>query len=587
MLVCRPLIFDGSNMSFLLPRTRYLLCTFMLAYMSLNSATAAPTPGDQDLIRDRQNRLLEEQRRRLDELQDLPGKGDQSQAPATPADTRCFPIKDIELKGADSLSAGDRTLLLKPYIGQCLGVPQLNELLKVITDYYIAKGHVTSRAYLPQQDLSSGHLQVLVVEGKLEGLKGAQGSNLTDRELAMAFPGDVGGALNLREIEQLVDQLSRLPSKQAQMELTPGSQIGGSEVRVKNVPQKPWRASLSRNNDGQKSTGEQQWGAGLEWDSPLGLADQLILRGGHDAISDHQKTSNSSMFYYNLPWGWWNFSYTYSESEYRTFLMLDDLKVKQNGDSQNHQLRAERVIHRDEVSKTSVNVGLTHLRTNNYLLDSRLATSSNRLSEFQVGITHGRRIGNAFVNLDVGMQNGIGAFDAQSDQQVRDANGNLTATPRYRKYTATMSYLQPFTLWGESLSFSSLATGQRSEDVLYPAQRMSLGGSYSVRGFKDQQLNGDSGGYWRNEVRWARPVTLDWMRPAFAEYGASVGYDQGVISNDRYNDDQHGRVSSNSLELFARGKNVSTSVTFAHSLERPGVVTEREAPIYFRLDFFL
>ncbi|ASV35984.1 ShlB family hemolysin secretion/activation protein [Pseudomonas sp. NS1(2017)] len=574
-------------MSLLLPRTRYLLCTFLLAYLSLNSATAAPTPGDQDLIRDRQNRLLEEQRRRLEELQDLPGKGTQPQAPALPADTRCFPIQDIELKGADSLSAADRARLLKPYIGQCLGVAQLNELLKVITDYYIAKGRVTSRAYLPQQDLSSGHLQVLVVEGKLEALKGAEGSSVTDRELAMAFPGKVGEALNLREVEQLVDQLRRLPSKQAQMELTPGSQIGGSEVVVKNVPQKPWRASLSRNNDGQKSTGEQQWGAGLEWDSPLGLADQLILRGGHDAISDHQKTSKSSMFYYNLPWGWWNFSYSYSESEYRTFGRVDDFKFKQNGDSQNHQLRAERVIHRDDVSKTSVNVGLTHLRTNNYVLDARLPTSSNRLSEFQVGLTHGRRIGSAFVNLDVGMQNGIGAFDAQSNRQERDAQGNLTATPRYRKYTATMSYLQPFTLWGESLSFSSLATGQRSEDVLYSPQRMSLGGSYSVRGFKDQQLNGDSGGYWRNEVRWARPVTLDWMRPAFAEYGASVGYDQGVIRNDRYNDDEHGRVSSNSVELFARGKYVSTSVTFAHSLERPGVVTEREAPIYFRLDFFL
>ncbi|CRM09041.1 ShlB/FhaC/HecB family hemolysin secretion/activation protein [Pseudomonas sp. 8 R 14] len=573
-------------MSFLLPRTRYLLCTLLLAYLSGNSALAAPTPGDQDLIRDRQNRLLEEQRRRLEELQDLPGKSNQPQAPAQPADTRCFPIQDIELKGADSLSAADRNRLLKPYIGQCLGVTQLNELLKVITDYYIAKGRVTSRAYLPQQDLSSGHLQVLVVEGKLEGLKGAQGSTVTDRELAMAFPGKVGEALNLREVEQLVDQLSRLPSKQAQMELTPGTQIGGSEVLVKNQPQKPWRASLSRNNDGQKNTGEQQWGAGLEWDSPLGLADQLILRGGHDAISDHQKTSKNSMLYYNVPWGWWNFSYTYSESDYRTPGSVDDFKYKQWGDSQNHQLRAERVVHRDDVSKTSVNVGLTHLRTNNYINDTRLGVSSNRLSEFQVGISHGRRIGSAFVNLDVGMQNGIGAFDAQKDEQTR-IRGNLTPTPRYRKYTATLSYLQPFTLWGESLSFSSLATGQRSEDVLYAPQRMSLGGSYSVRGFKDQQLNGDSGGYWRNEVRWARPVTLDWMRPAFAEYGASVGYDQGVIRNDRYNDDQHGRVSSNSLELFARGKHVSTSVTFAHSLERPGVVTEREAPIYFRLDFFL
>ena len=572
-------------MSSLLPRTRFLVCA-LLTCLSLNSAFAAPTPGDQDLIRDRQNRLLEEQQRRLQELQDLPGKADKPQAPATPADTRCFPIKDIKLKGADSLPASDRERLLKPYIGQCLGVSQLNELLKAITDYYLGKGRVTSRAYLPQQDLSSGHLQVLVVEGKLEALRSAEGSTVTERELAMAFPGKVGEALNLREIEQLVDQLNRLPSKQAQMELTPGKQVGGSDVVVKNTAQKPWRASLSRNNDGQKSTGEQQWGAGLEWDSPLGLGDQLMLRGGHDAISDHQKTSKNTMLYYNVPWGWWNFSYTYSESDYRTYGRTDDFKYKQDGDNQNHQLRAERVIHRDDVSKTSVNVGLAHLRTNNYILDVRTAPSSNRLSELQLGINHGRRIGSAFVNLDLGMQNGIGLFDAQS-QEERDSIGRRQPNSRYRKYTATVSYLQPFSLWGESFSFSSLATGQRSEDPLFSPQRMSLGGSASVRGFKDQLLTGDSGGYWRNEVRWARPVTLDWMRPAFFEYGASVGYDQGVIRNDRYNDNVHGRVSSNSLELFARGKNVSTSVTFAHSLERPGVVTEREAPIYFRMDFFL
>jgi len=552
----------------------------------LNTAFAAPTPGDQDLIRDRQNRLLEEQQRRLQELQDLPGKAAKPETPATPADTRCFPIKDIELKGADSLPASERERLLKPYVGQCLGVSQLNDLLKAITDYYLGKGRVTSRAYLPQQDLSTGHLQVLVVEGKLEALRSAEGSTVTERELAMAFPGKVGEALNLREIEQLVDQLNRLPSKQAQMELTPGKQVGGSDVVVRNTAQKPWRASLSRNNDGQKSTGEQQWGAGLEWDSPLGLGDQLILRGGHDAISDHQKTSKNTMLYYNVPWGWWNFSYTYSESDYRTFGVTDDFKYKQDGDNQNHQLRAERVIHRDDVSKTSVNVGLAHLRTNNYILDVRTPPSSNRLSELQLGVNHGRRIGTAFVNLDLGMQNGIGLLDAQS-QEERDAFGRRQPNSRYRKYTATVSYLQPFSLWGESFSFSSLATGQRSEDPLFSPQRMSLGGSASVRGFKDQLLTGDSGGYWRNEVRWARPVTLDWMRPAFFEYGASVGYDQGVIRNDRYNDNVHGRVSSNSLELFARGKNVSTSVTFAHSLERPGVVTEREAPIYFRLDLFL
>ncbi|MFC6339704.1 ShlB/FhaC/HecB family hemolysin secretion/activation protein [Pseudomonas sp. CCM 7891] len=565
------------------PRTRLLLGVCLLTCFALNSASAAPTPGDQDLIRDRQNRLLEEQRRRLEELKELPGKEARPEAPATPVDTRCFPINTIELKGADSLIGPDRERLLKPYIGQCLGVSQLNQLLKVITDYYIDKGLVTSRAYLPQQDLSKGHLQVLVVEGKLEHFKGADNSQLSERELAMAFPGKEGELLNLREIEQAIDQLNRLPSNQAQMELAPGEAVGGSSVLVKNTPQKPWRASLSRNNDGQKSTGEQQWGTGFEWDSPLGLGDQLFLRGGHDAISDHQKTSKNAMLYYNLPWGWWNFSYSYNQSDYRSVGQGDGFDFKQTGDSENHQLRAERVIHRDGLSKTSVNVGVSHLRTNNYINDSHLEESSNRLSELQLGINHGRRIGSAYVNLDVGMQNGTGAFDAQGNHNP----GPGIPDARYRKYTATVSYLQPFMLWGESFSFTSLATGQRSEDVLFSSQRMSLGGSSSIRGFKDQQLTGDSGGYWRNDLRWSRPVTLGWLRPVFGEYGASVGYDQGVIRNARYNGEVHGRVSSNSLELFARGQYVSTSVTFAHSLERPATLLEREAPIYFRMDFFL
>ncbi len=561
-----------------LPALWARLCLALLCLSPLSPVYAAPTPGDTDLIRERQNRLLEEQRRRLEELKDLPGKEAKPAQPTAPADTRCFPIKTIELKGADALSDAERERLLKPYIGQCLGVPQLNELLKTITDAYLEKGLVTSRAYLPQQDLSSGHLQVLVVEGRLEGLKGAEDSGLSERELTMSFPGKPGDLLNLREIEQMIDQLNRLPSNRVEMELAPGQNIGGSEVLVKNAAQKPWRAGMSRHNDGQKSTGEQQWGVSLDWDNPLGLADQLALRGGHDAVSDHQKSSRNAMLYYNVPFGWWNLSYSYSQSEYRTPAQLNGFTFKQTGDSQSHQLRLERVVHRDAVSKTSLNTGLAYLRTNNFFEDSKLDVSSNRISEAQFGINHGRRVGNAFVNLDLGVQQGIGAFDAQGDNDPGPADA------RYRKYTATASYLQPFQVWGESFSFSSLMTGQRSEDVLFSPQRMSLGGLSSIRGYKDQTLSGDSGGYWRNDLRWSRPVTLEWLRPVFAEYGTSLGYDQGVISGNRYNGSEHGRMSSNSLELFARGEHLSASVTFAHSLERPDALTEREAPIYFRVD---
>ncbi|MEE1887405.1 ShlB/FhaC/HecB family hemolysin secretion/activation protein [Pseudomonas carassii] len=557
------------------------LCAFFSVLCS--PAAWAVSPGDQELIRDRQDRLLQEQQRRLEELRNLPGESARPAEQPRPEDTRCFTIHTIELKGADSLSVADRDRLLKPFIDQCLGVTQLNALLKAITDHYLGRGLVTSRAYLPQQDLSSGHLQVLVVEGRLEGLRPDPTSGLSERELAMAFPGEVDQRLNLREIEQMVDQLNRLPSNKAQMELTPGKAVGGSEVLVRNTRQKPWRASLSRNNEGQRSTGEQMANVGLEWDSPLGLSDQLVLRGGHDVVSDHTQGSKNGVFFYNLPWGWWNFTYSYSESEYRSLAQANGFAFKQTGDSQNHQLRAERVVHRDATSKTSLSAGVAHLRTNNYIEDSRLAGSSNRLSEAQFGINHGRRLGNAFVNLDLGTQEGIGAFDAQSNADPRPGE----PVARYRKYSATLSYVQGFEVLGERLSFSSLATGQRSEDVLFSPQRISLGGLSSVRGLKDQSLSGDSGGYWRNDLRWTRAVNWPLLQPLVAEYGLGLGYDLGVIRNDRYNGQYHGRASSHSLELFARGQHVAASVTFAHSLERPDVLTDKERPVYFRLDFFI
>jgi hypothetical protein len=54
-----------------LPAVRF----FCLGFAgTAQGATPQDTPGVTDLIRDRQDRLLEEQQRRLDELKDLPGK---------------------------------------------------------------------------------------------------------------------------------------------------------------------------------------------------------------------------------------------------------------------------------------------------------------------------------------------------------------------------------------------------------------------------------------------------------------------------------------------------------------------------------
>uniref|UniRef100_UPI003A96D13A ShlB/FhaC/HecB family hemolysin secretion/activation protein n=1 Tax=Pseudomonas sp. TaxID=306 RepID=UPI003A96D13A len=266
-------------------------------------AQTPQSPGDRDLIRDRQERLLDEQQKRLETLQQLPGKVEAPKPQAADPNAQCFDIKHIDLQGAEHLSAAQRTQLLAPYIDQCLGVTQLNDLLKVITTHYLNRGYVTTRAYLPQQDLSSGTLQVIVVEGKLEGLDSS--GVASEPELGMTFPGESGEILDLRELEQLVDQLNRLPSRQAELELVPGEAVGGSRVLIKGTKVKPWRVSANRHNDGDKSTGEQQVGLGFDWDSPLGLADQLSLRASNDIVSDQWRHSDNQSLYYSIPYGWW------------------------------------------------------------------------------------------------------------------------------------------------------------------------------------------------------------------------------------------------------------------------------------------
>ncbi|NUT69398.1 ShlB/FhaC/HecB family hemolysin secretion/activation protein, partial [Pseudomonas corrugata] len=74
----------------LILRKSLSLALFAVGQGVFFTAHAAPTPGETDLIRERQNRLLEEQRRRLEELKDLPGQEAKPTQPTAPADTRCF-----------------------------------------------------------------------------------------------------------------------------------------------------------------------------------------------------------------------------------------------------------------------------------------------------------------------------------------------------------------------------------------------------------------------------------------------------------------------------------------------------------------
>jgi hemolysin activation/secretion protein len=557
------------------PACRLILFFFLLSLCSPSFSQPVPgaLPGDQNLIQERQQRLLEEQQRRLEDLRRLPGDPQES-VPAQPSQPgACVHIERIELEGADQLTEEKQRERLRPFEGQCLDNGKLNEVLSAITQAYLDRGLITSRAYLPAQDLSGGVLKIKVIEGRLEGFESS--GVPSPREIRMSFPGKVGDVLNVRELEQMLDQLGRLPSRSATLDLIPGTEPGLSKITIKNVPQKSWRAGVRFDNSGLESTGERQLGAYLVWDSPLGLADQLSLSAGRDAHGLDSRRSNNQSVYYSVPFGGWTFNYSYSRSGYRTQTELGGADLKSHGNSQQHRLRAERRLHRDSVSKTSAALGLSQFRAENYFEDVLLNVSSYHLAELEFALNHGRRIGNTFVNIEAGLQRGIGELGAQS----RGRPQGSVPDARYKKYSLTLSALHPFAIGRENFSFESLATGQKSEDALYSPQRIGLGGLSSVRGFKDQILYGNTGGYWRNQLRWRKEVPLT---AHLNSLGVALVYDLGAVQGNATQGEDSAQLSGAGIELSAQGKYLFASLTYARTLTRPKG-WQREHPVYFSL----
>ena len=554
-----------------------LLCAILLPLSA--ALVHAQSPGDRDLIRERQQRLLEEQGRRLDALKQLPGaESDKKDAVQPGQEGGCIEVRKIRLQGADNLPEDQQRALVAPFEGQCLGSTQLNELLSVITKHYIARGLITSRAYLAPQDLSGGELTVLVIEGKLESFE--TGGRPSQRELWMSHPGKTGEILNLRALEQMVDQLGRLPSRAITLDIVPVPETPGlSRIRVQAEEQKPWRVGLRYNNLGDESTGEQQMSAFAVLDSPLGLADQISLSAGRDVSGRHGKHSDNQSLHYSLPFGWWTFSAGYNRSWYESRNENLGFVFNTSGRSEVSNLRIDRLLHRDAASKTGAALSFSHLYANNYFEDILLEVSSYRLSETELSVNHGRRLGNTFLNLEMGWQRGIGAWDAQGHGHSPSGQPDS----RYNKYTLTLSALHPFAIQGEQFSLESLAWGQHSEDALFSPQRVGLGGLGSVRGFKDQTLYGNSGGYWRNQLRWRKPVAWAALKPVVSDFSVALGYDFGAIARNHQQGDDYARLTGHALELSAQGPYGSASITVARALERPAG-TKREHPVYFNIN---
>lgn len=512
-----------------------------------------------------------------------PPRGADIAVPATRVDAApdgkaCHDIDRIVIRGAPNLPSSVQDDIVATFGNRCLGVPGIERILAEITKSYIERGYVTTRAYLPTQNLASGRLEVLVIEGRVGSIVLDDGARASIHA-AGVFP-PAGTLLNLRDFEQGIDQVNRLSSNDARLELRPGSMPGDTDVVIRNTPSRPYHAWLSADNHGASGTGRNQLALAFTADRLLGLNELLLLTHRRSQPNDEsRKAGVADSFSIVIPFGYTTAAFSTSRSHYVSSVITPGgTSLRFNGTGRSDNLRIERVFYRDSSSRWTLAGSLTSKDTNNYLADEFLAVSSRKLTVLDVDAGVSAAVHGGVLSASLGYARGLrlgGALHDPSDLP------EVAPHAQFGKVKLGASYLKPFQVHGLNAQFSTQFSAQRARHVLYGSEQILIGGIYSVRGFRDNTLSGDHGWLSRNELSVYPALPLGSHSLPVRLYAA---IDAGGVS-DRHAGLPQGRLAGAALGISASWKGMTVDLFHARPLSRPDSFRRESAQTWLQVSY--
>ncbi|MDH6631617.1 UNVERIFIED_ORG: hemolysin activation/secretion protein [Lelliottia amnigena] len=504
----------------MIARSQFAIIISTAAGLSFLLPAHAAEPDNQFIIQQQRQKALEQQLTppvpdvRLSEPSSSFGKI------AFPVETPCFPIRNVTLTGQDALP---RWLPLQRIAdqaqGRCLGGKGINLLMSTMQNRLVDHGWITTRVLAPTQDLKSGTLKLAIVPGYIRHVRLTEDSD-DYIQLYSSFPAHEGNLLDLRDIEQGLENLQRLPTVEASMEIVPGEQPGESDVVITRKQSKMWRLGLSLDDAGTETTGRYQGGVTLSLDNPFSLSDLLYVSASHD-LNDHGgKGSKNYTGHYSVPFGYWTLGVTGSDYDYHQTVAGQNQDYRYSGKSKNLDVQLSRVLHRSGSQKTTLTADVLARETRNYVDDTEVGVQRRQTAGWRLGLQHRHYIGQASVDAGVSYQRGTRWFGAQPAPE--EAFGEATALSKILQLNAQLDL--PFEIGTQQFRYNVQYLRQISNTPLTPQDQFAIGNRWTVRGFDGERtLNASHGWYVRNDLGWSTPLPNQELYLG-ADYGEVGGY---------------------------------------------------------------
>ncbi|BEV14769.1 ShlB/FhaC/HecB family hemolysin secretion/activation protein [Herbaspirillum sp. DW155] len=431
--------------------------------------------------------------------------------PAAPAMAQDFPaqeqpcrtISSIRLEGDQAERfefALDSVTGPQGAIGRCLGSKGVNLVLARVESAIVARGYTTTRVLARAQDLSRGQLVLSVVPGRVRHIRFAPDAD--PRGTAFnALPVNAGDILNLRDIEQGLENFKRLPTVQADIKITPSedaaAEAGDSDLVIEYQQAFPFRLTATLDDGGAQATGKYQAGLTLAYDNWWTLNDLFYVSMSRSLNHYGDHGSQAYTLHYSLPWGNWLAAITMSGNQYHQTVAGAFENFVYSGRSETTELKLSRLVYRNAASKTTVfGKGLLR-KAYNAIDELEVAAQQRRTTAWEAGLNQHQYLGEAVADATLAYRRSL------------DTQGSEPGTPfdlpqvgtHYGLWLLDASLNAPFQLAGARMRYAATLRSQWNRGSLPPQDQFSIGGRYTVRGFDGElSLQAERGWFLRNEV---------------------------------------------------------------------------------------
>lgn len=452
------------------------------AEASAQAKEAAPQAGDADAGAD-----------------DADAKGGESDAKADEAgrdEGEAVLIKAITFSGNTVITTGTLESVTEEFKNQDLTWDEIKSIADSVTMAYQELGYILAKAYVPEQEIKDGVLEVRVVEGNVGKIEVTGNKYYNERVIKRYFrPQMKHGVIRESMLERALLMTKEVPSVETKVVLKRGEKPGTADMLLDTEDSAAVKLSLDYNNFGHPLTGEDRYGTRIEFTDPW-WGNTLTLRGVTGNDPDDSKLGSVGLAVPVSTCGT-KVLFNYMNGNYLVGRELADLGLE--GMSR---------IYKTGLYQPFIKTGTMSLSATGHF-ERKYSKSfiDDEVSTFDKLNTYGVTL--EFDNLDRFLGKNIAFLDYSHGRLLQKHDiplSKIKADTRFDIVRLDVARIQK--IYGYT-NLMVRGSGQITSDRLVSIEQKSLGGYGSVRGHEPALQMGDAGYTITGELMFAPPFIAE------------------------------------------------------------------------------